>query len=130
MQAPDRTGPLQVVVWRLGDALLAAPVALVDEVTPLDREGRARCRTGPLALTPIPALEPGTPARNAVVVQRGGRRFALPASTVEGVRTVAGDAHEAPAWLGRRARRRVTGILMLEDDRLAALLDFAFLDAD
>jgi chemotaxis signal transduction protein len=118
-----------VVVWRLGEALLAVDLDAVDEVVGVEAGGRARARTGLLELVAPPGLTLPTASRQAVVVRGGGgdrapSRLALAADQVEGVYGADQATTVArPAWLASLDAPHVAGLVQLDDGRLAAALD-------
>lgn len=117
-RVPDR-----VVVWRLGEALLAAALDAVAEVAPVGPDGRARTREGSLDLVVPRGLTPAPAAGRAVVLYAGGRRVAVPAEEVEGVRHCRpGDVEAPPSWLGALAAPAVRALVRVDDRRIAALL--------
>jgi hypothetical protein len=114
----------RVVVWRAGEALLAVPLEDTIEIAAVDRDGRAAGRDGPLALEAPPGLPFPDPAPRAVIIRTAGRRVALAAESVEGVRTVHGEGTDPiPAWLGRLSADHIEGMIRIHGDRVAALLD-------
>lgn len=117
-----------VVLWRLGDALLAIELMAVEEIAPVDAAGRARSREAELEVAVPPGLAPDQPAAAAVVVRMAGapepRRMALAAHAVDGVvegEQVGGVA--TPAWLEGLEHAHIRALLRLDDGRVAALLD-------
>ncbi|MEJ2503864.1 MAG: hypothetical protein P8177_11235 [Gemmatimonadota bacterium] len=119
-----RDAERRVVVWRLGDAVLAVPLADTVEIAAVDGEGRADGRGGALALTPPPGLPLPRRATLAVVVRTAAGATALAADEVLGVRTVAdGGTEPVPAWLGALPTAHIEGMIRVDGDRTAALLD-------
>lgn len=117
-----------VLVWRRGEALLAAEVDAVLEVARSDAaEGVAdvetvRTSAGEARVLNLPGL-PRDRAARAVVLRTAAGLVALPADAVEGIRAMAPDRFApAPRWLQALAPDHVRGIVTLDDDRLAALL--------
>lgn len=113
----------RAVVWRLGGALLAAPLDAVREVAPVTAEGLARTRTGEVEAV-VPHGLDATPPRRAIILSVGDQVVAVAAEEVEGVadvpeRAVAGP----PGWLSKLDTRHVRAVVRLADDRLAALLE-------
>jgi chemotaxis signal transduction protein len=123
-----------MVVWRLGDALLAVALGAVDEVVGVGADGRARARGGALELHAPPGLDLPAGSRQAVIIASGAgegvgagsppQRLALAADEVEGVYE-AGDVSPLPppGWLGRLDAPHLTGLIRLQDGRVAAALD-------
>lgn len=130
-RVPERVpveGPL--VVWSLGDALLAVPVAAVEEVVPVDDTGRVHARAGELDLAPASLLRVVSRPSHAVVVraaaEAGERRLALPADRVEGVLGADRAAGiPAPGWLDGIEAPHIASLVRLDTGRVAALLDVA-----
>jgi chemotaxis signal transduction protein len=121
-----------LVVWRLGDALLAVPLHDVDEVVGVDPAGLARAREGPLELRAPPGLELPAASHQAVVVGGGEaapgsarpKRMALAADEVEGVYGSDEASSEAPpTWLGEIGSPHLASLVRLQDGRVAAALD-------
>ena len=111
-----------VLVWRRGEALLAAEVDAVLEIGPVLDGVRVATREGDARILNLPGLS-REPARRAVVVRCGDALAALPADGIEGVRSIAVDRFAAtPSWLESLAPDHVRAIVTLDDDRLAALL--------
>ncbi len=120
------------VVWRLGDALLAVPLDVVDEVAPVDASGQARGRTGSWAVVDPPGLPRSDHPRQAVVVRvTGGEgRLALAADEVDGVRDAATAAVlDPPPWLAALSSGHTRSLIRLDDRRVAAVLDVAAVQA-
>jgi hypothetical protein len=121
-------GPL--LVWRVGDALLAAPLAAVDEVATVGENGRAQARDGEIPVAAGPLPDAARQHRQAVILRRsdvaGEGRLALPADQVDGV--VAADQAEAlpaPPWLAGIHAPHMAALVRLETGDIAALLDLA-----
>ena len=116
--------PERAVVWRLGEALLAAPLDAVQEVASVTKDGRARTRSGELEPLVPNGLEVPRPSRRAVVLLVGDRGVAVAADEVEGVAEVPESMAVAPSeWLGQLDTRHVRAVVRLVDGRLAALLE-------
>lgn len=113
----------RVVVWRVGDALLAAPLADTAEIAAVSRDGRALSRSGRLELRTPPGLSPPARPRRAVVLRAGKAALAMAADEVEGVRPYT-ERHTpaTPAWIGTLKADHLAGLIRLDDDRIAALL--------
>lgn len=122
-----------VVVWCLGDALLAVELGVVDRIVPVGPDGRARTGDGPVEVCTPQGLEPGRPPRYAVLLRGGrdGSRLAVAAEHVEGV-FEPGDATavDQPEWLAGLDSAHVRSLIRLADQRLAVLLDVAALYED
>lgn len=125
--SPDEEG--QVLVWRLGDALLAAPLEAVVEVTTVGADRRAVSRAGPVDLTAPPGARSASVPQRAVVVRARGATLALAADEVEGVvpRTLRESA-ATPSWLRSLPTTHFTGLVRLDGGRVAALLAIDTLD--
>jgi chemotaxis signal transduction protein len=122
---PDSQAPL--LVWRRGEALLAAEVDAIVEVAMVPADGDVRSREGSAPLVDLPGLRGDRPDR-AVVVRTGSGLAALPADSLEGIRGIARDRLSAPpGWLGALVAAHLRAIVVLDDDRLAALLALASL---
>lgn len=119
--SPDEEG--QALVWRLGDALLAAPLEAVVEVTIVGADGRAVTRAGPVDLTAPPGARSSSVPQRAVVVRARGDTLALAADEVEGVvpRTLR-DSAVTPSWLRSLPTTHISGLVRLDGGRVAALL--------
>lgn len=130
MQPAD---PPTVVVWRYDGALLAVPLAAVEEIVSIDGQGRAVARGGALQIVAPPGLGMGAPTRRAVVVrpERASdadevgeeERVALAAEEVEGVVEAPVRLDVGSEWLGGLDLGHLRGLLRLDAGRLAALLD-------
>jgi chemotaxis signal transduction protein len=123
-----------MVVWRLGDALLAVALGAVDEVVGVDADGLARARGGALELRAPPGLDLPPGSRHAVVIASGAgegagpgspsQRLALAADEVVGVYEAADVSPlPPPDWLGRLDAGHLSGLIRLQDGRVAATLD-------
>ena len=109
------------LVWRRGDALLAAEVDAVLEVAPADGD-RVDTREGAAPFLHLPGL-PREPAPRAVVLRSAAGLVALPADGVDGIRAVVeGRVAPTPPWLRGFAPDYIRAIVTLDDDRLAVLL--------
>lgn len=125
--SPDEEG--QVLVWRLGDALLAAPLEAVVEVATVGADGRATSRAGPVDLTVPPGVRSSTVTERAVVVRARGIMLALAADDVEGVMPCTlRDSAATPPWLRSLPTTHLTGLVRLDGGRVAALLAIDALD--
>lgn len=112
-----------MVVWRVGDALLAAPLAAIVEVAPVSADGTATSRLGALELQAAPGLPAPARPRRAVVIRTAGAAVAIAADDVEGVQPYTEhSAAPTPAWLGTLPTAHLAGLIRLDDDRIAALL--------
>jgi chemotaxis signal transduction protein len=121
---PSEPGP--VLLWRLGEALLAVELTAVEEIAGVDAAGRARTRAGDLPIEAPPGLESAArPARAVVLRPAGlGRRIALAADEVEGVMEPASPGGlPTPDWLGGLGSPHVRALIRVDDVRVAALLD-------
>lgn len=118
----------RVVVWRVGDVLLAARLADTVEIAAVASDGRAVSRSGRLEPRTPPGIPvPERPAR-AVVVRVGGREMALAADEVLGIEPFTpGGVAAVPAWLDDLFAPHLTRLVRLPDHRLAALLDLTAL---
>jgi chemotaxis signal transduction protein len=119
-----------VVVWRLGDAVLAVELGAVDRIVPVGPDGRARTHEGSVRVYTPQGIEPARPPRQAVLLHAGpgGSRLAVAAEHVEGVF----DPEDAtaiapPEWLVGLDSTQVRSLIRLVDQRLAVLLDVATL---
>lgn len=113
----------RVVVWRLGDALLAAPLAVAVEVAPVGPDGKARTRTGPLELRTPPGLPAPGRSPRAMVLRVGDELVAMAADDVEGVKSYTADrAASLPPWLRALPAGHLAGLVRVDDGRIAALL--------
>lgn len=116
----------RVVVWSLGDALLAAPLAVIVEIATVAADGRAMSRLGPLDVRSAPGLPAPAGPRRAVVVrtgEAGAAALAIAADDVEGVKPYTpAEAAATPAWLRTLPTGHIAGMIRLDDDRIAALL--------
>lgn len=111
----------RAVVWRVGDALLAVPVADTVEVAPV-AGGRAASQLGSLPLHDLPGIPaPGDP-RRAVIVRSAAAPLALPAETVEGVIPYQPGSAPLPDWLRHLPAPHLDRLVRLDDRRIAALL--------
>jgi chemotaxis signal transduction protein len=113
------------VVWRLGELLLAVPLADVEEIAPVDADTRfASSRGAALEVVPPHGVPMAAEPRRAVVVRGGpGVRVALAADDVEGVLPAGAAAGVAPpAWLAGLDLRHVAHLVRLADGRIAAVL--------
>ena len=120
---PRDSDELQVVVWYVGDAILAAPVETVIEIAPVDREGAVRSRAGTLQLTSPPGLDPPASPERAVVLRNAAGAVAMAADSVDGVVTCGrGAATSTPEWLRALPTRHLASLIRLDDDRVAAML--------
>ena len=108
------------VVWRTGDALLAAPLEDVVEVSAVEG-GQAVTRTG--RVKPVAPEGLAAPAPRRAIVLRGPHGVVpFPADEVEEVATgSAAGRVPTPEWLGSDLEW-VRGLLRLDDHRVAALL--------
>jgi chemotaxis signal transduction protein len=126
----DRGDLGSVVVWRLGDALLAVEVDVVDQIVSVGPDGRARTRDGDLEVVLPPGVDPEHAPGQAVVVLAGHgpdrSRIAVAAEHVEGV-VESGDATalDSPAWLAGLESAHVRSLVQIEGGRVAALLHTA-----
>lgn len=120
----------RVVVWRLGDALLAAPLADTIEIAAVAADGLAVSRAGRLALhTPAGIRSRERPTR-AVVVRVAGREVAMAAEEVLGIEPFApAETAPLPPWLETVPASHVAGLVRLPDQRLAVLLHLDALPA-
>lgn len=125
MPPADRpAAPARVVVWRLGDALLAVDVDRVVEIAPVDPDGRARSRLGALTLAVPPGLAAPARPQRAVVLRTSRGPVGAPADAVEGVHECApGTVGAPPAWLAGLSEAGVRALVRLDDRRIAALLE-------
>lgn len=113
----------RIVVWRVGEALLAAPLADTVEIAAVAGDGRAVSRSGHLELRTPEGLEPPREPRRAVVVESAAGPTAMAADEVVGVRSHRpGDVAGIPAWLSEVSDRAVTSLVRLDDDRIVALV--------
>lgn len=113
----------RVLVWRVGGALLAAPIDAVVEVAPAEG-GSTDCRAGRLDLRGMPGLQTDGDAPHAVILRADSGLFAIAADEVEGVRTsTAREESPTPDWLHTLPTEHLAGLLQLPDARVAALLD-------
>lgn len=127
-EGPDRTGaaevPDRVVVWSLGEALLAAALHDVVAVAPVGDDGRAHGREGGVGLVVPPGLPPPASPVQAVILDTARGRVAVPADGVEGVRECGpGSVAPPPPWLQGLAATVLRGLVRLDDRRIAGLLD-------
>lgn len=127
-----RADPGPVVVWRLGDALLAVELDAVEAVVSVDTDGRARTRAGLLEITTPPGLDSSGASRHAVVLLRCDgeeeARIALAADEVEGVvEPDDASAVDPPEWLASVESAHLRALVPLADRRVAALLEVAAL---
>jgi len=130
---PADAGPGTLVVWRLGDALLAVPLDAVEEVVAVGGDRQARGREVVLDVVDPPGLPPHESPRHAVIIRAVGtaRRVALAADQVEGVRDPSdAPALDPPPWLAALASVHTRTLVRLDDRRVAALLDVAALLGD
>lgn len=119
-EPPDRD---RVIVWRVGDALLAAPLARTAEIAAVDPDGRAMSRSGPLELQAPPGLPLPRRPHRAVVLRAGETAVAMAADEVEGVRSYTDrQATATPAWLDSLRTDHLAALILLDDQRIAALL--------
>jgi chemotaxis signal transduction protein len=125
-----------VLVWRLGGNLLAVDLEFVEEILPVDDTGGVHGRAGALEVLEASVLDAtGEPSLAVVVRDTGGqagpdeagpRRLALPAEQVDGVI----HAHQAaglpgPEWMADICAPRITSLVLLDNGRIAALLNLA-----
>lgn len=121
----------RVVVWRVGDALLAVPLDAAIEIAAVAPDGRAATRAGSLELWTPPGLQEVDDCRRAVVVRAGEGSVAMAAETVEGVKPYTErEAAPTPPWLRSLATPYMAGLIRLDDDRVAALLAVESLTAE
>ena len=114
----------RIVVWRVGEALLAVPLEATVEIAAVGEDRRADGRDGPLDLEPPPGLPLPEGAPRAVIVRASSRKVALAAEAIEGVVTVAGHGAEpVPPWLGGLSADHIEAVVRIGDGRVAALLD-------
>lgn len=116
----------RVVVWRVGDALLAVPLAAAVEIAAVASDGKAVSRAGRLEIRTPPGIPHVSRCPRAVVVRAGptgGELVALAAEAVEGVKAYAEkDAAVTPEWLRGLSMAHVAGLIRVDDRRVAALL--------
>lgn len=113
----------QVVVWHVGDAILAVPVETVVEIASVDRDGTVRSRTGTLQPITPPGLDPPASPERAVVLRNASGSLAMAADHVDGVTTCErGAATPTPEWLRTLPTRHLASLIRLDGDRVAALL--------
>lgn len=113
----------RVVVWGVGDALLAVPLDAAIEIAAVGTDRRAITRAGPLELWTPPGLQEVYDCRRAVVVRASGGAVALAADAVEGVKPYTErEAAPTPPWLRSLPTPHMAGLVRLDDDRVAALL--------
>lgn len=112
----------RVLVWRLGDALLAAPIDAVVEVAPANG-GSTESRAGRLDVRSVPGLRTRGDAPRAVILRKTSGLMAIAADEVEGVRTSTGrEESPKPGWLRTVPTDHFDGLLQLPGARVAALL--------
>lgn len=112
----------RVLVWRVGGALLAAPIETVVEVAPV-REGTTRSRVGRVEIRDVPGLRPEGDAEHAIILRADTGLLAIAADEVAGVQTsTPGTQSPTPAWLRALPTEHFAGLLQLPDARVAALL--------
>lgn len=120
---PPDSARRRVVVWRVGDALLAAPVDAVVEIAAVDAAGTVRSRVGALDPRTPPGLEPPEAPVRAVVLRAGGGHLAMAADHVDGVTAwEPGATAPTPDWLRSLPTGHVASLIRLDQDRVAALL--------
>ena len=118
----------RVVVWCAGRTVLAAAVEAVLEVAERDEEGRALTRLGLLDPVSVPGLTTDD-ADRAVIVRAADGPVALPADRIDGVVAYHGPVVDTPPWLEAVGPDYVRGLIRLDDDRIAAVLDTGALRA-
>lgn len=80
-------------------------------------------RRGAVPLVDLPGLALGRRPERAVVVRTADGPAALPADSLEGIRAVDPTrVSPPPPWLAGLAPAHVRGLIVLDDDRPAALL--------
>lgn len=112
----------RVLVWRVGGALLAAPIEVVVEVAPV-QDGRTDSRAGRMEVRDVPGLRTEREARRAVILRAESGLLAVAADEVDGVRSsTPREESPTPGWLRALPTEHVAGLLQLPDARVAALL--------
>lgn len=120
-----RAEPDHVVVWRVGDVLLAVALDDVMEVAAVGDGRTASARGGALTLTAIRGLDTrAEPAHRAIVVRTSRGPRAVAATEVEGVfESPDIGVHATPRWLEGVETGPVKALVRVDDQRTAALLD-------
>lgn len=112
----------RVLVWRVGGALLAAPIDAVVEVAAA-HGGSTECRAGRLDVRLVPGLRTDGDAPRAVILRAATGLIAIAADEVEGVRTsTVREESPKPGWLRTLPTEHFDRLLQLPDARVAALI--------
>ena len=114
----------RVVVWRVGEVLLAARLSDTVEIAAVASDGLAVSRSGRLEPRTPPGIAPPERPVRAVVVRVGDGEVAMAADEVLGIEPFTPeDSASVPSWLGALSAPHLARLVRLPDHRLAALLD-------